>query len=139
MIRHAYCLQQNGELETLRPCGWSITWPSACISGRQFSSTYSNVNVHSLWPCKPSLLEFILRIQVLKKDVTGMFPGHPVVIMPGFHCRGHEFHPWSGNHNPICLTVQPLKKNEEENGYYKDIYIRIFIAALFYISGQKSI
>lgn len=24
---HAYCLQQNGELETLRPCGWSITWP----------------------------------------------------------------------------------------------------------------
>lgn len=96
--------------ETLRPCGWSITWPSACISGRQFSSTYSNVNVHSLWPCKPSLLEFILRIQVLKKDVTGMFPGHPVVIMPGFHCRGHEFHPWSGNHNFICLTVQPLKK-----------------------------
>ena len=25
------------------------------------------------------------------------FPGGPVVKTPFFHCRGHEFDPWSGN------------------------------------------
>ena len=29
--------------------------------------------------------------------VNGDFPGGPVVKTPRFRCRGHGFHPWSGN------------------------------------------
>ena len=26
-----------------------------------------------------------------------VFPGSPAVRTPSFYCRGHRFHPWSGN------------------------------------------
>ena len=37
------------------------------------------------------------------------FPGSPVVRTLGFHCRGHRFHPWSGNSDPACHVAQPKK------------------------------
>ena len=32
-------------------------------------------------------------VQTYRRD----FPGGPVVRILGFHCREHEFDPWSGN------------------------------------------
>ena len=32
-----------------------------------------------------------------EKATVRDFPGCPVVRTPNFHCRGHGFHPWSGN------------------------------------------
>lgn len=43
------------------------------------------------------------------------FPGRPVAKTPHFHCRGHEFSPWSGNGDPVncvCGTAKKLKNNE---------------------------
>ena len=33
---------------------------------------------------------------LFKYEGGGDFPGGPVVKDPRFHCRGHEFDPWSG-------------------------------------------
>ena len=35
--------------------------------------------------------------EVLNMKDYGNFPGGLAVKAPGFHCRGHEFDPWSGN------------------------------------------
>ena len=35
------------------------------------------------------------------------FLGGPVIKTPDFHCRGHEFDPWSGKQDPACCTVPP--------------------------------
>ena len=35
------------------------------------------------------------------------FSGGEVIRTSWFHCRGHEFDPWSGNNDFTCHTAQP--------------------------------
>ena len=41
------------------------------------------------------------------------FPGGLVVKILHFHCWGHEFHPLSGNEDPIHYAVQPKRKKKK--------------------------
>ena len=43
--------------------------------------------------CSTSVVIRKMQIKTTMRD----FPGGPVVKTPCFHCRGHEFNPWSGN------------------------------------------
>ena len=36
-------------------------------------------------------------VKRLVEKTEGELPGSPVVRTPCSHCRGHGFHPWSGN------------------------------------------
>ena len=42
------------------------------------------------------------------------FPVGQMVKNPCSHCRGHGFHPWAGNEDPACYTVQPRKQERKE-------------------------
>ena len=57
-----------------------------------------------------------------KKESLRDFPGSPVVSTPRFHCRGHEFDPWSGNQDPTCSA-----------GWQKHFY-KVFF---FFLRGQN--
>ena len=42
-------------------------------------------------------------------------PGGPVVEIPHFHCRGHEFCPWPGKFHKLCsVAKKKIEKNIEE-------------------------
>ena len=42
------------------------------------------------------------------------FSGFPVVRTLHFRCRGHRFHPWSGNLGPTCYIAQAKQKKNEK-------------------------
>ena len=46
--------------------------------------------------------------QISLKDCAKFrdFPGGPVVETPCSQCRGHEFHPWSGNYEPAACEME---------------------------------
>ena len=44
------------------------------------------------------------------KGRPGDFPGDPVVKTPRSQCKGHRFHPWSGNYDPACRVAWPKNK-----------------------------
>ena len=48
----------------------------------------------------------------IKSPDVGDVPGSPMVETPRFHCRGHQFDPWSGNSGPAYRVVWPKKSRD---------------------------
>lgn len=53
------------------------------------------------------------------------FPVDPVVRILHFHCKGHEFDPWSGSWDPISQMSQPKMKKENEILFHKKDHHRL--------------
>ena len=53
--------------------------------------------------------------KILKKKNPMMmdFPGGPAVKTLQFHCRRHEFHPWSGKNHRPCSAPKRKKSNDK--------------------------
>ena len=58
------------------------------------------------------------------------------------HCRGHGFHPWSGNQDPACRVARPRKKERKkkkmcvgdcERWKVKSMYIRFYSLFLCWV------
>ena len=55
------------------------------------------------------------QLKIEKNNPSRVFPGGPVVGILCLHCRGHGFHPWSGNKDPTSYPVQlNIKKRGRE-------------------------
>ena len=70
-----------------------------CISSdRKFNPPFLPVfKITVATHCWVMVGRFFLVQQTDDNNCYGDFPGGPVVKTLGFHCRGHEFDPWSGN------------------------------------------
>ena len=64
---------------------------------------------HFLYERSSCFKEHTLQSYLFIQFLQGL-PGSPVVKTGFFLCRGHRFHPWSGNKNLAC-HVTPPKKN----------------------------
>lgn len=96
------CSLKSGTLYIVSPALWTLStyWGIPLLNERLKNISRSKlVYFSSVLKASASFVLFFLR-SVLNKNSTHIkirIPGDPVIRIPYFHCRGHEFDLWSGN------------------------------------------